>query len=105
MSNGTVEVHLCTITQSKHAKNKYFFVKTGISHIVKRLKLVCVFAIGLSQFMTSPYGRRIREKHLLGSELAFVNVYLILDHVPKYSITQSLHPYNPFKLDAGISRN
>ena len=45
------------------------------------------------------------EAILLGSELAFVNVYLILDHVPKYSITQSLHPYNPFKLDAGISRN
>ena len=46
-----------------------------------------------------------REKHLFGSELAFVNFYLILDHVPKYSITQSLHLYNHFKLGAGISRN
>ena len=35
--------------QSKHATNKTFVVKTGISHIVKRLKLVCVFAIGAVQ--------------------------------------------------------
>ena len=46
-----------------------------------------------------------KDKLSCGSELAFVNFYLILDHVPKYSITQSLHLYNPFKLGAGISRN
>ena len=41
----------------------------------------------------------------LNSELAFVHFYLILDRVPKYSNKQSLPLYNPFKLDAEISRN
>ena len=45
-----------------------------------------------------------REERLLGSELAFVHFYLVLDRVPKYSTKQSLPLYNPFKLDAEISR-
>ena len=47
-----------------------------------------------------------REKRLLGTELAFVHFYLglILDRVPKYSTKHSLPLYNPFKLDAEISR-
>ena len=44
------------------------------------------------------------KKHLLGSELAFMHFYLILDRVPKYSTKQSLPLYNPFKLNAEISR-
>ena len=36
---------------------------------------------------------------MLGSELAFVHFYLILDGVPKYSSKQWLPLYNPFKLD------
>ena len=82
-------------TQSKHTKNNFVVVKTGISHIVKLLKLVCAFAIGavpINDVAT-------REK------LAFVHFYLILDRVPKYSTKQSLPLYNPFKLDAEISRN
>ena len=86
--------------QSKHAKNK-FVVKTEISHIVKRLKLACVFAIGAVPI----HDIAKREKRLLGSELAFVHFYLILDRVPTYSITQSHNLHNPFKLDAEISRN
>ena len=86
--------------QSKHAKNKYFVVKTGISHIVKLLKLVCVFAIGAVPI----HDVVTREKHLLGSELAFMHFYLILDCVPQYSTKQLLPLYNPFKLDAEISR-
>ena len=70
-------------------------------HIVKLLKLVCVFAVGAVPI----HDAATREKRLLGSELAFVNFYLILDSVPKYFITQSLHLYNPFKLEAAISRN
>ena len=83
--------------QSKHATNKTFVVKTGISHIVKRLKLVCVFAIGAVQI------HDVTGEAFAWSELAFVHFYLILDGVPKYSITQSLHLYNPFKLDAEIT--
>ena len=45
-----------------------------------------------------------QEKHLLGSELARMHFYLILDRIPKYSTKQSLPLYNPFKLDAEISR-
>ena len=73
-------------TQSKHAKNKSFVVKTGISHIVKMLKLVCVFAIGAVPI----HDVATREKRFLGSELVFVHFYLILDRVPKYSNKQSL---------------
>ena len=87
-------------TQSKHAKKLKFVVKSGISHIVKRLKLVCVFAIGAVPI----HDVATREKRLLGSELAFVYFYLILDRIPKYSTKQSLPVYNPFKLDAEISR-
>ena len=65
------------------------------------LKLVCIFAIGAVPI----HDVATREKHLFGSELAFVNFYLILDLVPKCSITQSLHLYNLFKLDAEISRS
>ena len=46
-----------------------------------------------------------REKRFLGSELAFVHCYLILDRVQKYSNPQWLHLYNPSKLDEEISRN
>ena len=99
MSNGTVEVHLCTVRR------------------VNMQKIICCKNRNITHCQTAKISLRlryravpihdvaIREKHLLGSELAFVNFYLILDHVPKYSITQSLHLYNPFKLDAGISRN
>ena len=87
-------------TQSKQAKNKQFVVKTGISHIVKLLKLGCVFTIGAVPI----HDVATREKHLLGSELVFMHFYLILDRVPKYSTKQSLPLYNPFKLDAEISR-
>ena len=80
-------------TQSKHANNKKFVVKTGISHIVKRLKLVCVFAIGADPI----HDVATQEKRLPGSELAFVHFYLILDRVPKYSTKQSLPLYNPFR--------
>ncbi len=48
---------------------------------------------------------QVGEKRSLGSELPFVHFYIIIYRVPKYSITQSLHLYNPFKLDAGINRN
>ena len=65
------------------------------------LKLVCIFVIGAVPI----HDVATREKLLLGSELAFVHCYVILDRVPKYAITQSLHLYNPFKLDAEISRN
>ena len=85
-------------TQSIHEKK--IVVKTGIYHIVKLLKLVCVFAIGAVPI----HDVATREKHLLGSDLAFMHLYLILDRVPKYSTKQSLPLYNPFKLDAEISR-
>ena len=78
-----------------------FVVKNGILYIVKLLKCVCFFATGAVPI----HDVATREKRLLGSELAFVHVYLILDRVPKYSISQLLHLYNPFKLDAVISRN
>ena len=68
-------------------------VKTGISHIVKRLKLVCVFAIGAVPI----HDVATRDKRLLGSELAFMHYYLNLDRVPKYSTKQSLPLYNPFR--------
>ena len=54
-------------TQSKHANNKLFVVKTGISHIVKLLKLVCVYPIGAVPI----HDGATREKRLLGSGLAF----------------------------------
>ena len=72
-------------------KSKQFVVKTGISHIVKLLKLVCVFAIGA----VPVHDVATREKYLLGSELAFMHFYLIVDRVPKYSTKQSLPLYNP----------
>ena len=76
-------------------------METVISHVVNRLKLVCVLAIGAVQI--HDFGTR--GKRLLGSELAFVHFYLILERVAKYSTKQSLPLYNPFKLDADISRN
>ena len=45
MSNGTVEVLLCTIRRVNMHKIK-FVVRNGISRIVKMLKLVCALAIG-----------------------------------------------------------
>ena len=57
-------------TQSKHANTKSFVVKTGISHIIVKLpKLVCVFAIGAVPI----HDVATREKHLLGSDLAFMH--------------------------------
>ena len=76
-------------------QKKKVVVKTGISHIFKLLKLVCVFAIGAVPI----HDVATREKHLLGSELAFMHFYLILDRVPKYSTKQSLPLYNTFRLD------
>ena len=68
--------------------NKTFAVKNGILHIVKLLKLDCVFAIGAVPI----HDVATREKRLLCSEPAFVlHFYLILHRVPKYFITQSLH--------------
>ena len=72
-----------------------------VSCIVKMLELVCALAIGDAPI----HDVATREKRLLGSGHAFVHFYLILDRVQKYSTKQSLHLCNPFKLDAGISRN
>ena len=69
--------------------------------MVKLLQLVCIFAI----VVVPIHDVATPKKRLLGSELASVHFYLIRDRVPKYSITQSLHLYKPFKLDAEISRN
>ena len=101
MSNGTVEVHLCTIRRVNMQKINIICCKNrNITHCQ-----MAKISLRLRYRAVPIHNVAIREKHLLGSELAFVNFYLILDHVPKYSITQSLHLYNPFKLDAGISRN
>ena len=70
--------------------------KNGLLHIVKLLKLVFVFAIGVVPI----HDVATREKRLFGCERC-----IILDRIPKYSTTQSLHMYNPFKQDAEISRN
>ncbi len=99
MSNGTVEVHLCTIRRVNMQK-KNCCKNRNITHCQ-----TAKISLRLRYRAVPIHDVATREKHLLSSELAFVNFYLILDHVPKYSITQSLHLYNPFKLDAGISRN
>ena len=54
-------------TQSKQILQ--FVVKTGISHIVKRLKI----SLRLRYRAVPIHDVATREKHLLGSELAFVN--------------------------------
>ena len=51
---------------------KKFAVKTGMAHIIKLLKLVCIFAIGA----VAIHDVVTREKRLLGSELAFVHFYV-----------------------------
>ena len=100
MGNETVGVHLCIIRRVNMHNKIIRCKKWNITH-GKLLELVSVFAIGAVPI----HDVAAREKRLLGSELAFVHFYLILDHVPKYSITQSFHLYNPFELDAEISRN
>ena len=65
------------------------------------LKLVCALAIGDAPI----HDVTTREKRLLGSERAFVHLYLIVDRVPKYSTKQSLHLCNHLKLDAESSCN
>ena len=88
-------------TQSiKHAKNFCCCKNRNITHCQ-----TAKISLRLRYRAVPIHDVATREEHLLGYELAFVHFYLILDHVPKYSITQSLHLYNPFKLDAGISRN
>ena len=95
MSNGTVEVHLCTICGVNMQTINNLLLKQEYHIIVKLLKLVYVFAI----VAVPIHDVATREKRLLGSELACVHFYLILYRVPKYSTKHSLPLCNPFWRD------
>ena len=88
MSNGTVEVHLCTIRRVNMQKKLICCKNRNITHCQ-----TAKISLRLRYRAVPIHDIAIREKHLLGSELAFVNFYLILDLKSQVVSLQTAHSW------------